>query len=70
MNKMFIYGGIRMPNKIFLDVNDVQGIFNCCRSKAYHIINSLNSELLKKGMAIYNGKVLASALYKKYGIGE
>lgn len=59
-----------MSSKTFLDVNDVVKIFNCCKSKAYKIINDINEELSKKGKSYYSGKVLAVALYKKYGIGE
>ena len=59
-----------MSSKTFLDVKDVEKIFNCCKSKAYKIINSINQELSKNGKSYYNGKVLATALYKKYGIGE
>lgn len=54
--------------KRFLDVNDIVDLFGCCKTKAYDIMRDVNYELKKKGLKVYNGKVLATALYRAYGM--
>ncbi|MCR5096015.1 MAG: DNA-binding protein [Erysipelotrichaceae bacterium] len=54
--------------KNFLTAEDVSEIFGCSKSKSYQIINDVNEDLEKKGHNTFNGRVLAPALYKKYGL--
>ncbi len=54
--------------KNFLNADDGSVIFDCSRSKSYQIINEVNDDLAKEGIKTFSGKVLASALYKWFGL--
>ncbi|MBQ9159511.1 MAG: hypothetical protein IJ136_09305 [Erysipelotrichaceae bacterium] len=54
--------------KNFLNADDVSVIFGCSKSKSYQIINEVNNGLAKEGVRTFSGKVLASALYKWFGL--
>ena len=41
----------------WVKVGEVMSCFDCCKSKAYQIIKSLNDELDKKGFLTYPGRV-------------
>lgn len=54
--------------KNFLNADDVSRIFGCCKTKSYEIMREINFDLKKQGLKVYNGKVLATALYNAYGL--
>lgn len=56
--------------KSFLNCDDVCKIFDCCKAKAYEIINDCNHELEKKKFKTYSGKVLATYLFETYGMND
>jgi len=57
-----------IDGKTFLDSKDICSIFGCCKTKSYGIINSLNLQLEKEGKSTFKGKVLAIALFDRYGM--
>ena len=59
---------IELCQKTLLNAEDVMEILDCGRTKAYSIINKLNSERVKNNFPVFRGKVLAEHLYKTYGL--
>lgn len=46
-----------MPNRIFVNAEDVQQMVGCSKSKAYQIISTLNAELKADGYLVIKGKI-------------
>lgn len=57
-----------ISEKNFLNANDISSIFECSKSKSYQIIQEVNDGLRRNGLKTFSGKVLATALYKHYGL--
>ena len=41
----------------WINVEEIQQLFGCSRSKGYQIIQQLNKELASRGFLVYSGKV-------------
>ncbi len=55
---------------MLLDVNQVMGVLNCGKSRAYNSIKILNKELEKDGFLIIQGRVPAEYLAKRYNLDD
>lgn len=51
---------------MLLDVNQVMGVLNCGKSRAYNSIKILNKELERDGYLTIQGRIPAEYLAKRY----
>lgn len=60
-----------MPDKRFLNSDDVAQILECSKSHAYKLIRIMNNELKEKGFITSAGKVSVKYFNERvYGLGD
>lgn len=59
-----------MPDKLFLDADDVVAIMGIAKSTAYRLIKNLNGELKKKGYITMQGKISTKYFFERCGLIE
>ena len=61
-------GGDIMPDKLFLQAEDIMEIMGIARSTAHKLIRDLNSELRKNGYITIQGKVPTKYYFERFGL--
>ena len=59
-----------MPDKLFLNAEDVIKIMGVAKPTAYKLMQKLNGELAKKGYITIQGKVPAKYFFERCGLIE
>ena len=54
--------------EIFLNVDEVAEMCKVKKSKAYHIIKTVNDEMKQDGYLVLSGRVNSSYLFKRLGL--
>ena len=57
-----------MPEKPFLNVEDIMGIMEIAKSTAYQLIRQLNKELKDRGYITMQGRISTQYFYERCGI--
>lgn len=57
-----------MPNKLFLDANDIVKIMGVAKPTAYALMKRLNRELEAKGYIVICGKVPTRYFFERCGL--
>lgn len=57
-----------MPDKLFLDANDIVAIMGVAKTTAHALMNRLNKELKAKGYITISGKVPTQYFFERCGL--
>lgn len=57
-----------MPDKMFMQAEDIMAIMGIARSTAHKLIRELNAELKERGYVTIQGKVATKYFFERFGL--